>query len=182
MDFDNQPFYCEENVWRLVVRDDLEIDFRWVVFITNEDRTCAFWRQRASDDPDHPIVWDYHVVAISNDEEEGALVWDFDCTFGNPLPFDIWARVSFPYVGRLPEQYEPLFLVHDVDTFRDEFASDRRHMVDPDGRPYHPFPEWDAIGEGHNLDRWMDLEGHPGIEIADLKNYVHAACDARGPQ
>lgn len=182
MTIDHQPFFCEENVWRLVSHDDVHADFRWVVFITNTNRTCAFWRQEASDDPDRPIVWDYHVVAISADPEQGPMVWDFGCTIGTPIPFDVWARVSFPYVGRLPEKFDASFLVHDVATFRDEFASDRRHMLDPDGRPYRPFPSWKTIGQGHNLERWMDMEAHPSIELGDLRNYVTAACGALGPQ
>jgi hypothetical protein len=180
MTFDHQPFFCEENVWRLCARDDLDIDFRWVLFITNPSKTCAFWRQRAAEDPDQPIVWDYHVVAIAAGDD-GPVVWDLDCTFGVSLAFDVWVRVSFPYLGRLPEEYEPVFLLHEVDRFVDEFASDRSHMVDADGRPYHPFPQWDAIGEGHNLDRWMDLDSHPGLALEDLKTYVETACKAPRP-
>ncbi len=180
MTFDHQPFFCEENVWRLCARNDLEADFRWVLFITNPTKTCAFWRQRASEDPDQPVVWDYHAVAIASGED-GPVVWDLDCTFGAALPFDVWVRVSFPYLGRLPEDYDPYFLLHDVAKFVEEFASDRSHMIDEKGRPYHPFPEWDAIGDGHNLDQWMDLDSHPGLELEDLKTYLETACKTDRP-
>jgi hypothetical protein len=53
-------------------------------------------------------------------------------------------------------------------TYRDALASDRRHMRAPDGSWRAPPPSWPTIGDGHTLDRLLDLaEPSPG-DVLDL--------------
>ena len=147
-----QPFYCEENIWQFV---DGVSAARWphlrVIFITNETRTVALANQRAGQDG--LVVWDYHVVALELDP--AALIIDFDCISGSPLDAETWMRQTFGPLAHVSPQYQPTFMVYPADVYHRDFRSDRRHMLDEQGRWSQPPPSWQPIGHGHNLETWM---------------------------
>ena len=138
-----QPFYCEENVWHLA--DSMRGQTAQVVFISNRDRACAMWKQRAGD----PIVWDYHVVLCC----EG-MIYDRDSRLPFPVSVEEWIAGTFPVP--LPPMFAPKFRVIDADRFLEVFASDRSHMRTKEGWQRPP-PPWPPIGEGMNLMRFVDM-------------------------
>lgn len=142
------PYFCEENVWHLCSdRDtiDTPIEERRVVFVSNARKQVAMRHQRAGGGG--PVVWDYHVVLLA-----GGRLWDLDTTLGFGIPPAHWLTESF--VGG---PLEPRFRVIDAPTYVSSFASDRSHMIGPDGRPLHPMPPWPPIGTGMNLMRFVDM-------------------------
>jgi len=131
-----------------------------VVFISNAARKVAVRRQAAG--RGEPVVWDYHVVLIG-----GRKVWDPDSTLGLPVDVDLWIRESFlPLVPG----FEPRFRIVDAATYRSTFASDRSHMLDRNGKPLKPAPDWPTIGKGMNLMEFVDLEQSFVGKIADLES------------
>ncbi|MEM8997034.1 MAG: hypothetical protein AAGF23_19780, partial [Acidobacteriota bacterium] len=48
--------YCEENVWQLSRHPQLPSGVRYVIFISNPERTCALWCQRAAPEAGAPVV------------------------------------------------------------------------------------------------------------------------------
>ena len=158
-----QPFYCEENVWHLARHEALVDRERFVAFVSNERRGVPLWCQRASPDPEMPVLWDYHVILFV--EDDGWRVFDLDTT----LPFGVDVRRYLVETFRLVrEPFAPRFRLIDPDDFAKSLATDRSHMLD--GETYRaPPPPWDVIGVGSNVMRFVDLadEGVPG-EVVDL--------------
>ena len=58
-----QPYYCEENAWRLCGHPYFGTRERRVVFISNPMRAVAFAGQRAAP-PGEWVIWDYHVIFL----------------------------------------------------------------------------------------------------------------------
>ncbi len=118
------------------------------------------WHQRAAAAPDEPVLWDYHVVVLARAPWE---VWDLDTTLGLPVSATTYLRRSFRPELRLPPQYAPRFRLVDAAQLVATFASDRSHMLGPDGRYTQEPPPWPAIrppnGEGaaSNLARFLAL-------------------------
>lgn len=149
---DHQPFFCEENVLRLLQRTALPADAA-AVFVSNDDRSVAMWGQRAASED--PIVWDYHVVALLPAHD---LVVDLDDRRQVAWPRRAWLTHAFR------EPLEPRFRARFRIVPRGEllarFSSDRSHMRDLQGRPLHAFPAWPAPFDpqlGHTLPRFVDL-------------------------
>jgi hypothetical protein len=154
-----QPFFCEENIWQLCARHDFGAADAYVVFISNADRTCALWSQRAARAVGAPVVWDYHVILV-DDSGPNAQVWDLDSLVGAPAAFEHWWQVTFPFKEDLPAQFQPEFRVIDAGEFIDRFSSDRSHMRNDDGHWQAPPPAWEPIWraeKGMNLDRFVDM-------------------------
>jgi protein N-terminal glutamine amidohydrolase len=162
--------YCEENVWHLAGDPRIEGDARFVVFISNRDRTCPVWSQRAAPDPNRPALWDYHVVYLVEAGSE-ALVYDLDTTLEFPCRLDAYLRSSFPHAGRIERSLAPRFRVIEADRFRATFASDRSHMTEH-GRWKAVPPPWPLIRTAEsamNLDRFVDVESTFDGELFDLE-------------
>ena len=68
--------YCEENVWHLC--NDRIGDDGKAIFISNDNRQCPMWHQRAAADGE-PVIWDYHVIYLSRVEKEW-MILDLDST------------------------------------------------------------------------------------------------------
>ncbi len=160
MPFRYWPYFCEENIWHLCADRSVPVpvEERRVLFIAGVRGRFAMRRQRAGGDG--PILWDYHVVLRGRDR-----IWDLDTTLGLPAPFDDWVRASFLPLYR---DFIPRFRVVDAAVYLDRFASDRSHMVGPDGLPLKPHPPWPPIGAGMTLPRFIDMD-HPFVgEVLDL--------------
>jgi hypothetical protein len=171
-----QPYYCEENIWHLAQDAAVEGRRREVVFISNEQRRCAVWHQRAAVRAHWPILWDYHVVLLCQDPWQ---VWDLDTTLDVPCrALDYLQRSFRPGVGR---DLEPLFRVVDADLFVSELASDRSHMRGARGEFLRPPPPWPAIGAPSappNLERFIDMRRPFLGEVLDMKRLVAHIADA----
>jgi hypothetical protein len=60
----------QENVYLLAQKlSSAGIERGWVVFISNLHRQVPCWRQQACVDADRPVIWDYHVIYIAEEEE-----------------------------------------------------------------------------------------------------------------
>ena len=171
-----QPFYCEENVFHLAREPQLAGRPREVVFISNAERSCPMWHQRAAVRPGWPILWDYHVVLLCAEPWE---IWDPDTTLGFPAPAAEYLRRSFR--DGLGEDLAPRFRVVEAGVFAATFASDRAHMRASSGRYKKAPPPWPAIGEPGaepNLMRFVDMEAPFHGEVLDLRGLLGHIADA----
>ena len=94
-DIDYQAYYCEENIWRLCQQPQLQVHKSEVVFISNPRRTCALWYQRAAPYPTEPVVWDYHVILLTQTPDNIWQVWDLDTLLGCPLQAEDYFSMTF---------------------------------------------------------------------------------------
>ena len=178
-DFRYQAYYCEENAWWLARAPELADVTRWVVFVTNRERQCPIWHQRAGG-PDDPVIWDYHVVVIASGKA-GLQVYDLDTTLGFPVDLSVYLDRAFPDVSAWGPRYQPQFRVVRSEELLARFASDRRHMRDKTGGWQAPPPPWPPIqgaGAPHDLDRWLDLDApRPGrwCRIEELSGALRRA-------
>ena len=162
--------YCEENVWQLSRHPKLPTGLRYVVFISNTERSCALWSQRSAAQPGTPVVWDYHVLLLIEGREN--LVFDLDSTLGAPIPLDRYLADTFPFDGQIERRLRPLFRIVEAGEFRRTFASDRSHMRDGDAWR-HPPPLWPKIqapGRKMNLDDFIDMKSSGYGEVIDLRS------------
>lgn len=159
------PFYCEENIWHLAADRRAAGLASTVALVTNPDRTCVLWNQRAAGPPGAHIVWDYHVIALARDPG-GAARWqvlDLDTHLGLPVDLADYAAATFAPPGRLPAQFEPRFRLIPDEDWLARFSSDRAHMRTPDGGWQKPPPPWPPIHTpgAPNFLAWLD-EDAPG--------------------
>ncbi|MCB9525801.1 MAG: hypothetical protein H6702_20860 [Myxococcales bacterium] len=165
---DYQPFYCEENAWRLAARLAAAGGAPQLVFISNPLQQVVLFAQRAANAHGY-VVWDYHVVVRAD-----GWIHDLDCTAGSPLPLAAWIAASFPHVGQAPPQYDPLFRVVPWAVAQGEFTSDRRHMRAADGAWLQPPPPWPPISRPaapHRLPDFVAMgPGGPG-RVVDLATF-----------
>jgi len=164
------PFYCEENAWHLCQSDALGDGVaRWVLFISNDHHTCALWHQRAAA-PRAPIVWDYHVVVLS-DDGDCWRVWDLDTRLELPMEAGAWLAWTFWGTAHVPAEFAPRFRMVPAAAFVAAFSSDRSHMRSPDGGWQHPPPPWPPIlapQRPMNLDAFKDTRSVFLGELHDL--------------
>jgi hypothetical protein len=147
-----QPFFCEENVWRLL-HDGALPQPSAALLVTNAARAVAMWGQRAA--RLDPILWDYHVVALL---PEAGLVVDLDDRERVARPVGEWLSHAFRPARAA---WQPRFRLVPRAAFLDVFSSDRSHMRDGSGAPRAPFPPWPAPFRaelGHTLPRLLDLD------------------------
>lgn len=197
--FDYAAYYCEENVWHLCQRPEFGKGERRVVFISNLQRTCAMWGQRAAR-RNQPVIWDYHVIfiyttdrcgvrgiagganslqadAVSGDDtlspgkqSEEWQVYDLDTTLECPVSVEDYLRHSFR-PDQVPPDYRPHFRVLRADDYVNLFSSDRSHMKGPDGSWLAPPPKWNALFNGVNSNL-MDLVDVSNPEPGDVLDFT----------
>ncbi|RLB65761.1 MAG: hypothetical protein DRI90_01165 [Deltaproteobacteria bacterium] len=164
-----QPCYCEENVWWLCQHQSFADLERWVVFISNPARQCILLEQRASP-ASRAVIWDYHVILLACGEAQ-LEVWDLDTQLGVPVPLVSYLAQTFPPLPPGGAAFMPLFRVVPVGDFLTTFATDRSHMLAPDGSWLAPPPPWTAPaadGQEANLMRFVDMGDDVAGDVVDL--------------
>ncbi len=165
------PFYCEENIWRLLARSDLAVDEAWVVIVSSPSKRVALLRQMAGRPGDGLVNWDYHVFSVASDSELGCLVLDVDSALPFPCPAFSYLEATFGRPARRGQ--EPLFRIMPAAFYVAKLSSDRSHMRGPDGGWLAPPPGWPAPGDPgeRNLLSWIDLAlPSPGM-VVDLGGF-----------
>jgi hypothetical protein len=157
--------FCEENVWHLADQCQKRGIKSWVVFISNSLRQVAIWQQRSAPVA-QPLVWDYHVVLLKQSDPV-LLCHDMDSRLAANLPLEDYLRAAFPLADELADDFQPRFKVIDSDDYLSQFSSDRRHMNKED-QWLSPPPAWPCIGEGHNLEAFIDTADSRYGKLYDL--------------
>jgi protein N-terminal glutamine amidohydrolase len=156
-------FYCEENIWHLAKARS----HGSVLFISNAVRKVACFAQKRAQTLHLPMVWDYHVVWLDG-VGSSATVWDFDSV----LKLGTAARTYLEATFRSTDPtFAPRFRRIPRDEFLATFCSNRRHMRSSDGTFAEPEPAWPCIGEGSNLETFIDMnKDGPGTvcSLSDL--------------
>ncbi|KAL1512509.1 hypothetical protein ABEB36_002091 [Hypothenemus hampei] len=172
--------YCEENVYKLVEEviqaHPNELNKCYVVFISNQSRTVPLWRQRAGNNEDRLVIWDYHVIFLYQPEPDKCLVYDLDSELPFPTYVHKYVTETFRTDHILKPDYFRYFRVVPAGEFIKEFSSDRRHMRRPDGSWIKPPPNYPAIANSssiHNLEDYiqMDIGKGPG-QVLNLTQFV----------
>ncbi len=160
--------YCEENIWFLCQDQKMTEYKRQVVFISNANRACSLWHQKASPSPRVPVLWDYHVVLLC--QQQSWMFWDLDTELGLPIGADTYLEKTFEFTDTVLRDYAPLFRVVDVPDFIETFSSDRSHMIDGEGQWLAPPPDWAPItvGDSCTLDRFIDMSDEWVGEVMTL--------------
>jgi len=170
-ELDYQPYYCEENVFRLLGHPELAAWQAWAVLVSSRTQDAVLMRQRAGRPVDGLVHWDYHVFALLLDPGEGALVLDIDTQLPFPCPFSRYIEDTFP-VGS-PSVESARFRMIAAAEYLSSFSSDRSHMRRDDGSWIWPPPPWPAPGsaEGRpsNLLRWIDVRRRSPGRLFDLR-------------
>jgi hypothetical protein len=165
--FDYQARYCEENVWRLLARPELERCRAWAVIVSNEVGHFFALRQSAGRPGDGLVCWDYHVFAVAEETDGQRWVLDFDSELEFPCPLTDYLVETFVPLRSQPSA--PLFRLMTATDYLTKLSSDRSHMRHPDGTYLASPPPWPApSGDGNTLMEWIDVTcSAPGL-LLDL--------------
>ena len=170
---DYQPFYCEENIWKLCQRG--VATGSQVLFLSNPARQVLLGEQRAGDSEAGVVIWDYHVI-LAEPDESGWRIRDLDTRLGDPCPWPLYRQSTFPPLLEKYADWAPWFRVVPAEQYLKIFCSDRRHMQE-DGVWLHPPPEWPEIGDGFNLMRFVEMEETfvgEVMELPELESFLTA--------
>ncbi len=172
LSLDYQARYCEENVWRLLVRGELAGRQAWAVIVSSPAGHIVALRQRAGRSGDGLVCWDYHVFAMVGDPDGTRLALDLDSELPFPCPLARYLDETFPPTRHL--RHRPIFRVIAAADYLTGLASDRSHMRKPDGSYLAPPPPWPAPGTGkrNTLLSWIDVAcDSPGalFDLAELR-------------
>lgn len=178
---DYAPYYCEENIWQLAQSRAFSPGQADVVFISNAQRSCPLWSQRACLEHGEPVFWDYHVVLVIRGPVN--TVMDLDSTLGSPLEPARWWDATFPYIDYIVPEFRPRFRLVDASVFARIFSSDRSHMRRDDGTWNATPPAWPCIrpaSGGVDLQRFIEMNHDsrsPGrvLSDADFMDYLLGA-------
>lgn len=166
LDFDYTPFYCEENIWKLVNHPDFQNKQGWVVFISNPAKKCPMWHVKEAGGSNEPVIWDYHVVLMTCSPHW--RVWDFDTRLGFPVSAGSYLNYSFR--SEVLEDLKPYFKLVDIPFYRKSFSSDRQHMLGLKGEWMAKPPLWDPIQNEtpSNLLQFIDVNSGFGGKVCNL--------------
>jgi hypothetical protein len=164
------PYYCEENVWHLGQEPEFVNMLKKAVFISNDDRHCAFFHQSASRAPTIPVFWDYHALLISHDT--GWKVWDLDTTLSFPITLNEYLDLTFN-LESTNDALRPYFRIVDFEDFHNKFSSDRSHMLDAGGNWLAPPPIWPPILNiaSSNLSDFIDMTKESFGQVLDMHHF-----------
>lgn len=158
-------FYCDENIWKLCETLEQESTFKdrsaYVVFVTNPKQSVAIWHQKTSELADLPVVFDYHVVLLVEDDKLGWQVWDLDTRLNFPENAETYFHETFSPGYEIPEELLPVFRLVSADDYLKNYSTDRSHMRDENGEWQQPPPEWEApfhADKGINLFEYVQME------------------------
>lgn len=167
----HQPYYCEENAWRLLATTSLVRGPAEVVLVANRFGRVACWAQRAATAVELPVLWDYHVVVAEALPDGARRIWDPDSWIGPIAPAAAWLAATFLDPSHVRARYHPRFRVVPADRWIDGLATDRAHMRDRRGRWLKPPPPWDPPGADRpaNLFAWLDQDHPDWIDRARLE-------------
>ncbi len=142
-----QAYYCEENIWQLASEPTFANVEGYAVFVSNPDKACALWHQRACTTPWEPVLWDYHVIylAATGSPSSPWQIWDLDTLLGMPIPLADYLTQTFAMLDEIHPSYAPSFRLFPRDIFLRDFYSDRSHMLDKHRTWRQPPPPWPAI-------------------------------------
>lgn len=152
MNIDNLKYtknYCEENIWHLCQSNDLIGLKKYILIISNEIRTCPFWYQKASDSIDKLIWWDYHVVLLV--KKNHWMMYDFDTILDFPTKVDDYLSATFKFKSNFEDKYLPKYKVIEDSIYIFDFFSDRKHMLDKNGKWISEPPKWPIIENSKKL-------------------------------
>lgn len=166
------PFYCEENIWHLCDHPELAPRDPWVLFISNPHRSVALWNQRSAPGSEEPVIWDYHVILLCKNSS-GWEAWDLDSRLPAPFSAELYLARTFPGLASWNRAFEPRFRLLRATEYRATLATDRRHMLDPTGKPSQTPPPWPIIGRGHNLMQFVSTTEPFHGEVFDLDGLRH---------
>ncbi|CAA0376242.1 unnamed protein product [Arabidopsis thaliana] len=190
--FQHTPYYCEENVYLLCktlcengVADATGSDL-FAVFISNEKKQVPLWHQKASTRADGVVLWDYHVICVQRKKESDSepLVWDLDSTLPFPSPLASYVTETIQPSFQLFAEYQRFFRIVHAPLFFKHFASDRRHMKEPDGSwtaqppPYEPIVAQHGIL--HNLSEYIAMSGADTLSSLDPETVTAAISQKLG--
>ncbi len=165
-------FYCEENIWKLCQEPEFKGKTAFVAFISNPQRSCAIWHQKAAKSATVPVVFDYHVILLTKDEEQDWLVWDLDTTLDFPVKAETYFHDSFSVGPLVPEEYQPLFRLLSPQDYILNLSTDRSHMKDKESDYLQPAPDWESPFQpekGMNIFRFVQMEEDFIGEVMDLQ-------------
>ncbi|MCC6621993.1 MAG: hypothetical protein IT385_12095 [Deltaproteobacteria bacterium] len=167
----HQPFYCEENAWRLLATTTRVAGPAEVVLVANRFGRVACWAQRAADARELPVLWDYHVVVAEVLPDGARRIWDPDSWLGPIVPAATWLAATFLDPARVRERFHPRFRLVPRARWVAELATDRAHMRDRRGRWLKPPPPWEPPGAGRapNLFAWLDQDHTDWIDRPTLE-------------
>ncbi|KAF7992927.1 hypothetical protein HCN44_005708 [Aphidius gifuensis] len=172
--------YCEENVWKLcqdvATKNQSELPFCYVTFISNDNRSVPLLRQRDGKDENKVIFWDYHVIFIYAPDER-AVVYDLDSDLPFPTYFWKYANETFRTDEVLHPKLHGRFRVIPALTYLQNFSSDRGHMKRQDGSWIKTPPNYPPISTStckDNLDSFINMEPGTGFgTVLSLKQFVN---------
>jgi len=149
------PRFCEENIWhlaRVLIEQGQDPKGLQILFLSNRDMQIVMAEQKEAD-KGRLILWDYHVVLLS--EMEGELyVFDFDSRLEFPCQAEIYFKKSIPAAGLIPSKYLSSIRLIPAQSYLKHFYSDRFHMIGQ--LPATLFPDWPIIRPA-NEDRVIAL-------------------------
>ena len=170
-------FYCDENIWKLceTLKQESTLLDRpaFVVFISNPQKSCAIWHQKTSESADLPVVFDYHVILLAEDDAQGWHVWDLDTRLDFPEKAESYFSETFLPGCEIPNELLPVFRLVSPQDYLQNYSTDRSHMLDKNGKWQQPPPEWQApyhADKGMNLFDYLNME--EGVTGESLKGEV----------
>lgn len=149
--------YCEENIWHLCQHH--EFAQSQVIVIAAQAECFPMLYQRAARSAQEPLLWDYHVVLLWQNNSLNYLL-DFDTRLGFCTPLEEYMQQSFLADKLLYPEYIPLFRLISAQEYVRYLKSDRRHMQTPEGWLAPP-PPWPPISENEsNLHQFTNTADH----------------------